>query len=61
MGKMMKKFGNKEKRLKRKADKKTKILRETLDKLGYDLEGLQDGTAEVSERAQLAGTLDLAE
>lgn len=61
MGKMMKKFTNREKRIKRKAEKKAKLLRETLDKLGYNLEGLVDGTAEVSQRAELVGTLDVAE
>ncbi len=61
MGKTKKKFTKREERIKRKAKKKAKILRETLDKLGYNLEGLIDGTAEVSERAQLVGTLDVAE
>jgi hypothetical protein len=61
MGKMMKKFTKREERIKRKGENKAKILRETLENLGYDLESLLDGTAKVSERANLAGTLDLSE
>ena len=61
MGKMMKKFTKREARIKRKAEKKAEIMRETLENLGYDLESLIDGTAKVSERANFAGTLDLSE
>lgn len=61
MGKMMKKFTKREERIKRKAKKKAEIMRETLEKLGYDLESMLDGTAKVSERANFAGTLDLSE